>query len=640
MRRTIVTLAAASISVLFGSTALAQRPTIIPEPIAEADLQLNVAEVEADARIQIAWTAQFPVFSGLENFRYQLTYETHRTNENREAELVRIEDVDFGGRNEDRQFNGERIVVFMRPSEILPLDALPEAGNPRDETTRSIALKVFERSNEFDMLQFATFQWDFQYDTKAPGKPIVSDFVIPGENRLELNWSSPGDSDIESYSIVYCPDVREMNVDTSSTSTTTGVLPCSDPLERTNIDGTFATGSAEEGLQIGVPAALAVRAVDRFGNTGPLSNVVIGTPADVNDFWELYKTNGGSEDGGFCFIATAAYGSYAHPTVKIFRWFRDTFLMPTAPGRALVGAYYEHSPPIAMKIAKDEDLAAMVRLGLVFVVFLMVFGTGLAAFGFVWGLGRLVGRFSKVSAALALAFCLLPSAAEAKRPDSVIDAFGIGFEFKGGPYLPDIGNDGGGTEGNPAFNQIYGSNPNELFTLGGEVQLYRGFGTAGVGATFGFMQFVGRAIYAENAASSRDTTVFNIAPFSLTANYRFDWLADQIPFPLVPYIKGGLAYYLWWITTGTGDVARVEQAGSGADDQIGRGGKWGLTGTLGISILLNVIEPTAAQSLYANTGVRGTYLFAEVQGNKVDGFGADGFDLSDTTWNLGIFIEM
>jgi hypothetical protein len=97
---------------------------------------------------------------------------------------------------------------------------------------------------------------------------------------------------------------------------------------------------------------------------------------------------------------------------------------------------------------------------------------------------------------------------------------------------------------------------------------------------------------------------------------------------------------VWWVTTGTGDIARVEGPGSGAEDRIGRGGRLGLTGTVGMSILLNIFEPAAAQSLHASTGVRGTYLFAELQGNKIDGFGSEGFDFSDTTWNIGLYLEM
>jgi hypothetical protein len=79
------------------------------------------------------------------------------------------------------------------------------------------------------------------------------------------------------------------------------------------------------------------------------------------------------DDGcrGFCdcFIATAAWGSWMDPHVKSLRGFRDKVLMPYAPGRAVVGFYYRHSPPVAEFIARHEALRALTRGALAPVVF-------------------------------------------------------------------------------------------------------------------------------------------------------------------------------------------------------------------------------------------------------------------------------
>lgn len=65
-----------------------------------------------------------------------------------------------------------------------------------------------------------------------------------------------------------------------------------------------------------------------------------------------------------CFIATAAWGSWMHPHVVSLRRFRDEVLMPIAPGRAFVAAYYRYSPPVADLIEEYPLLRAATRAAL------------------------------------------------------------------------------------------------------------------------------------------------------------------------------------------------------------------------------------------------------------------------------------
>src|SRR5205823_7907251 len=71
---------------------------------------------------------------------------------------------------------------------------------------------------------------------------------------------------------------------------------------------------------------------------------------------------GGQEHGGYCFIATAAYGSYWHPLVRSLRRFRDQVLMKTALGRDLVSFYYSWSPALAEVIEDTPFLKWVFRV--------------------------------------------------------------------------------------------------------------------------------------------------------------------------------------------------------------------------------------------------------------------------------------
>jgi len=71
---------------------------------------------------------------------------------------------------------------------------------------------------------------------------------------------------------------------------------------------------------------------------------------------------------GFCFIATAAYGTPMAGEIEILHEFRDEYLLTNPVGRAFVGFYYKVSPPIAEFITEHPSLKPIVRAGLLPVV--------------------------------------------------------------------------------------------------------------------------------------------------------------------------------------------------------------------------------------------------------------------------------
>ena len=75
------------------------------------------------------------------------------------------------------------------------------------------------------------------------------------------------------------------------------------------------------------------------------------------------------DDDNRCVVAVAASGSFLDPHVPGVRRFRDQTLMRSRLGQMLVAWYYEVSPSLARRIAHNETLRTLTRLGLTPVVF-------------------------------------------------------------------------------------------------------------------------------------------------------------------------------------------------------------------------------------------------------------------------------
>jgi len=144
-----------------------------------------------------------------------------------------------------------------------------------------------------------------------------------------------------------------------------------------------------------------------------------------------------------------------------------------------------------------------------------------------------------------------------------------------------------------------------------------------------------------NCVRSGDTTALNIVPLSILAVYRFDYLARRWKIPFVPYVKVGLAYYIWWIENGGGFLSIAQYTPPGAtSSQGGWGGTFGWVAEPGGAFLLDVLDPSAAKIIDAELGINHTYLFCEFHYADVTGLGAPNkMNLSDTTLNAGIAFE-
>ncbi|WP_303814380.1 CFI-box-CTERM domain-containing protein [Selenomonas ruminantium] len=82
--------------------------------------------------------------------------------------------------------------------------------------------------------------------------------------------------------------------------------------------------------------------------------------ADMKEFIEACEEKEKKKKKG-CFIATAVYGDYDAPEVRVLRCFRDNVLDKSALGRVFIRTYYAISPSIANWLRAHNDVSFAVK---------------------------------------------------------------------------------------------------------------------------------------------------------------------------------------------------------------------------------------------------------------------------------------
>ena len=136
--------------------------------------------------------------------------------------------------------------------------------------------------------------------------------------------------------------------------------------------------------------------------------------------------------------------------------------------------------------------------------------------------------------------------------------------------------------------------------------------------------------------SAGSTNTFKMVPLSVSGLARLTVLDDRWGVPLVPYLRGGVAYNVWWVRTATGDLAVTDC--QTCDDKA-LGASAGLVGAVGLSIRGERIDPEASHSM-KNGGVEHAGFYVELEQSWVDGFGNQRrLSLGDMTWFAGVDFE-
>lgn len=121
-------------------------------------------------------------------------------------------------------------------------------------------------------------------------------------------------------------------------------------------------------VQFSLPSGQAVDVISYLNTKAPAgensSHLVLNTSTNPSLFAP-------DNSNGFCFIATAAYGSHLEPEVKTFRHFRDTYLAHNRVGQWVIKTYYQNSPRLAQIISGNETLKSVARFVLTPLAFIV-----------------------------------------------------------------------------------------------------------------------------------------------------------------------------------------------------------------------------------------------------------------------------
>ena len=204
------------------------------------------------------------------------------------------------------------------------------------------------------------------------------------------------------------------------------------------------------------------------------------------------------------------------------------------------------------------------------------------------------------------------------------------LELRFGPYKPDVDSEFGGARS--PYQDFFGANRRLMSQIELDYEIIRHVGTAGLVLSVGYFSASGsnRDVF---GALTGDKSTLKLIPLSLSLVYRFDLAYERYKIPLVPYGKLGFDYTIWSINNGNGEVPQY--AGG-----TGHGGTLGWHAAVGLSLVLDFIDPSAARSFDSESGVNHTYAFVELGHWDVSGLGgANRLHVGDNTWVAGLMFE-
>lgn len=421
-------------------------------------------------------------------------------------------------------------------------------------------------SNGTTTLDTGSFAVNFALTDPTP--PVLQE-VQGGDRRLRAVWRKGNSNEtIANYDVYVVPQDGGFDVDQPAISEYSS--------ESNEVSVDLTRTGAGAALSNELEYDVAVRARDRFLNVSALSDKLAGRPVPVDDFYNLYRRNGGeAEGGGGCeSTPTGAWLVVAIAAAAAFLARRKK-----AGGALLVLAAL--AAPGAQAAERETRR---------------------------WLVSLKVDKYSpEIDSEPALG---------GKTPYATIFGTRVPTRWQ-------------------LETSYQAFHPFGAVLLGGSAGFWEniGRGVYAKDVTDSDGNILNRA-----GDRSNDTALLRVVPLSLLATWRFDWLADRYRFvPLIPYVQAGLSAALWISYSGTKNVSvRSEDPGQGR----GSGWTLGTVAAVGLAVPLDFIDTGVSDEAYLELGLQRTSLFAEYGWTTLDGFGGGkSLVLSARDFRFGLSME-
>jgi hypothetical protein len=192
--------------------------------------------------------------------------------------------------------------------------------------------------------------------------------AVPDEGYQFLKWTG----NVSTIADVYAAETTiSINASYSVTANFESWHP--QPMAQLTVSSTIGgavttPGEGTFSYPLGSEVSLVAEAVSGYrftkwsGDVDTIADVNAASTTIIMD--SSYSIRADFSVGGWCFIATAAYGTPMAEEIGILREFRDEYLITNSVGQAFVDFYYRVSPSIAEFITAHPALKPIVRAGL------------------------------------------------------------------------------------------------------------------------------------------------------------------------------------------------------------------------------------------------------------------------------------